>query len=566
MKWMWLLLCMAFGGELVDDYTQSIENWRQRRLENLRKEDGWLTLAGLYWLEPGENRFGSDSSNTFRFPKGPARLGSFHWTGGRLQLTSEVGVYLGGRKLHQILLDPQEKEAATVMKWGSLSWYTVRRDGRLGVRLKDSDSLTRLNFGELEYFPIAPNWRLAGRFEPYPEARVVKTPSVVEGLNEIARSPGELVFEQGGRNYRLQAQAEVGESGFFVVFGDRTNGSQSYGGGRFLAVDAPDSEGRVILDFNKAYNPPCIFTPYATCPLPTAQNRLPLEVCAGEKFAGHGREPFKQSLRGGVHSSLMINTGSKPLNLPGRNDWLAAGAPRRLDPESLACSDYVAISLENPGAEDALLAAGMALAQGHPTVLAAPDRKHLPWFLREADLSYPSQVLVVEGEQVAQQSHLEALHGQPIEAAKSYDTFIGCLMSGLSKEQYAEGRSHLLQVHETLGQKLDSPQNYCEGIAVGSTDTFGTPKESLVVDLAAVKGSEQCVFYQYDNSSRPSGMWVELGAALAWGKPCTLLTPDLNGVPPAVRQGMPQLKVVEYGSHEEMLKLLQDRPQELLNR
>ncbi|MBT9587991.1 hypothetical protein IV102_31940 [bacterium] len=261
----------------------------------------------------------------------------------------------------------------------------------------------------------------------------------------------------------------------------------------------------------------------------------------------------------------MISATAPSISLPKRNEWLAAGAAHRLDPATMASSDYVAISLENPGAEDALLAAGMALAQGLPTVLAAPDRKHLPWFLREADLSYPSQVLVVEGQQAPQSSQVQALHAEPAPQGPQYDTFIGCLMSGLSKEQYAEGRNHLLQVHETLGQQLSSPQNFCEGIAVGSTDTFGTPKESLVADLAALKGSRQCVFYQYENSSRPSGMWVELGAALAWGKPCTLLTPDLNGVPPAIRQGISQLKVVQYGSHEEMLQLLKDKPQELLN-
>lgn len=231
--------------------------------------------------------------------------------------------------------------------------------------------------------------------------------------------------------------------------------------------------------------------------------------------------------------------------IPQRNQWMAAGAPnRQLTPQNLAQSDYVSLSLESPGAEDALLAAGMALAQGKPTVLSAPERSHLPWFLREADLSYPSQVTISQGQQPVQIS----ANPTPIQAGdQKFDTFIGCLMSGLSKEQYAEGHTHLKQIDESLGGK-----NYCEGLAVKSSDSFGTPKESLIVDLAAVKSSERCVFYQYDNSSRPSGMWVELGAALAWGKECTLLTPDLNGVPPAVREGMPGLKVIQYGSHDQL--------------
>jgi len=231
--------------------------------------------------------------------------------------------------------------------------------------------------------------------------------------------------------------------------------------------------------------------------------------------------------------------------IPQRNQWLASGAPtRQLTPQNLAQSDYVSLSLENPGAEDALLAVGMALAQGKPTVLSAPERSHLPWFLREADLSYPSQVTIAQGKEPLEVK----ANPSPIQASdQKFNTFIGCLMSGLSKEQYAEGHTHLQQLDESLGGK-----NYCEGLAVKSSDSFGTPKESLIVDLAAVKSSDRCVFYQYDNSSRPSGMWVELGAALAWGKECTLLTPDLNGVPPAVREGMPGLKVVQYGTHKEL--------------
>lgn len=231
--------------------------------------------------------------------------------------------------------------------------------------------------------------------------------------------------------------------------------------------------------------------------------------------------------------------------IPQRNQWMAPGAPtRQLTPANLAQSDYVSLSLESPGAEDALLAAGMALAQGKPTVLSAPERSHLPWFLREADLSYPSQVTITQAQDPVQvATNPEAIQG----SEQKFDTFIGCLMSGLTPEQYQEGHEHLKQIDQSLGGK-----NYCEGLAVKDPNSFGTPKQSLIIDLAAVKSSDRCVFYQYDNSSRPSGMWVELGAALAWGKECTLLTPDLNGVPPAVRDGMPGLKVIQYGDHSEL--------------
>lgn len=251
------------------------------------------------------------------------------------------------------------------------------------------------------------------------------------------------------------------------------------------------------------------------------------------------------------------------IRLPAVNDWQPKGTPKVLDPEVLSRSDQVTINLEKPGAEDALLAAGMALAKGVPTVLAAPDRSDLPWFLRDADLSYPSQVTVVDTSPPVDPAPVDQSPA-PTPKEVEHDTFIGCLMSGLSKEQYAEGRSHLTQIHETLRDELDSPNNFCEGIKVGSIDSFGSPKEALVTDLDAIKGSEQCLFYQYDDSSRPSGMWVELGAALAWGKPCTLFTPNLKGVPPAIKEGkLPQLRVVEYGSHKQLQRLLQNQPEVL---
>lgn len=245
-----------------------------------------------------------------------------------------------------------------------------------------------------------------------------------------------------------------------------------------------------------------------------------------------------------------------------RNDWVPTGARKSLDPETFELADKVTINLESPQAEDALLAAGMALAKGTPTTLTAPDRGHLPWFLRDADLSYPGQVTVVESGTPKGHDGVPAdNHGK-----REHQTFIGCLMSGLSKEEYAEGRSHLMAIHETLSQDLDSNDNYCEGIKIGSNESFGTPKEALVIDLEVIKGSEQCVFYQYDDASRPSGMWVELGAALAWGKPCTLFAPNLDGVPPAIRKGMPELKVVEYKNHENFKTILKEQPEALLNR
>lgn len=250
-------------------------------------------------------------------------------------------------------------------------------------------------------------------------------------------------------------------------------------------------------------------------------------------------------------------------SLPPKNDWAAMGVARRLDPETIGQADSVVIHLEKPGAEDALVAAGMALAKGVPTVLVAPERKHLPWFLQQADENYPSRVLITS-EQPSPQAMAQLKPELPPWPNTRVDTFIGCLMSGLSPEQYAEGRSHLLEIHQTLAQDLGSPNNYCEGIKVGNPQTFDQPKKSLEVDMEAVQASQRCLFYQYDNSSRPSGMWVELGAALAWGKPCTLLVPDLQGVPASVRQGLPHLKLIQYGNHEHLLNSLKSDPNQLV--
>jgi hypothetical protein len=245
------------------------------------------------------------------------------------------------------------------------------------------------------------------------------------------------------------------------------------------------------------------------------------------------------------------------------NSWVAKGASQKLDSKEIAQADKVCIRLNNPVAEDALLVAGMALAKGVETELTVPDRSHLPWFMRNAELSYPGQIHVTET--APKKPSDQAPVDPEVYKPQVHDTFIGCLMSGLTAEQYQDGRSHLLAIHQTLKSTSDSQDNYCEGIKVGSNDSFGTPKEALVVDIEAIKGSENCVFYQYDSDSRPSGMWVELGAALALDKPCTLLTPDMNGVPPALKNGLPNLNIVQYQTHENFQHLLANTPEILLN-
>ena len=270
----WLILLAIAPGALADDD----QSWRARRLERLQRPDGWLTLVGLFWMEKGENRLGSGSDCSFRLEAGPAWLGTFFWDGQQLS-------WSGPESSAPRPLDPNEPEGKTRLESGSISWYTIRRDGRLGVRVKDSQSPTRLNFRGLDYYTADPAWSVPGRFRPYPRPREMRTESVISGLEEVSQSPGEIEFQRGGQAYSVQVSSEG--DGYSLMFGDRSNGHGTYGAGRFLDIAPADAQGKVMLDFNKAYNPPCCWTPYATCPLPTPQNRLDFAVTAGEKFAGH---------------------------------------------------------------------------------------------------------------------------------------------------------------------------------------------------------------------------------------------------------------------------------------
>lgn len=266
-----------------------VEKWRTDRLEKLRRDDGWLTLVGLFWLQEGENRFGSDPSNPVVFPRGqaPLHMGSLDLAKGTVTLRASLGAELthNGQPATTLTLRSDAEGQPTVLKHGTLAFYLIKRGDRLGVRVKDSDSPVRRSFHGLEYFPIDSRWRFEARFEPYDPPKMIAVPNVL-GTVDQEKSPGALVFEYQGKTYRLDPVIEAGDENFFLVLGDRTNGQETYGGGRFLYA-RPPTNGKTIVDFNKAYNPPCVFTPYATCPLPPAQNRLPIRIEAGEKRYGN---------------------------------------------------------------------------------------------------------------------------------------------------------------------------------------------------------------------------------------------------------------------------------------
>ncbi|MGE5278884.1 MAG: DUF1684 domain-containing protein [Acidobacteriota bacterium] len=278
------------AGGAAESYADEISQWRARRLERLRSEGGWLTLVGLFWLEPGKNAVGSGAGNRVVLPPGkaPAFAGSLDRAGESVTLHAAPGsgMLADGKPVTTLALRSDEDGEPTVLTIGSLSFYVIRRGERLGVRVKDSQSEARRNFHGIESFPVDPKWRVEARFEPYDPPRSIAVPNVL-GTVDSEKSPGALVFELEGKTYRLDPVLERGETDFFVIFGDQTNGKETYGAGRFLYASPPVG-GRTVLDFNKAYNPPCVFTPYATCPLPPPENRLAIRVEAGEKaYGGH---------------------------------------------------------------------------------------------------------------------------------------------------------------------------------------------------------------------------------------------------------------------------------------
>jgi uncharacterized protein (DUF1684 family) len=270
--------------EVDAGYAAEIKDWQQKRLQGLKNKDGWLSLAGLSWLKEGKNTFGSDKGNDLVIEevKAPAHIGTFFWEKEEVRFVAsgKENVLHEDKSVSELKLENDEKGNPTVLHCGSLSWYLIKRGSRLGVRLKDSQHPRISKLEKIDSFPIDPHWRIPAVLERFEQPRKVSIPNVL-GAVEQEEVHGALVFKVEGKEYRL---LPLGEKDLFVIFGDETNGSETYGGGRFLSVAEPDQQGRTVIDFNKAINPPCVFSKYATCPLPPQENQLELRVTAGEKM------------------------------------------------------------------------------------------------------------------------------------------------------------------------------------------------------------------------------------------------------------------------------------------
>ena len=263
-------------------YRDSIAQWQAQRVTNVRKH--WYSLAGLYWLEEGANTIGSDSTHDLVFPpKAPPHLGTLFYQDSTLRATFQPGVPVrhAGERVDSLRLRTDAGGGATKLTLGPLRWYVIERNGQLAVRLHDRSRAARLQASDLTYYPTDPAWRLKGTFVPRDSAKTIAVPNILQTTTRLS-SPGTVTFEMNGQTHRLDV-FEGGADTYFTLFADPTNRTTTYEAGRYLYVHREDSTRAVTIDFNKAYNPPCAFTSYATCPFPPAQNRLPFRVEAGEK-------------------------------------------------------------------------------------------------------------------------------------------------------------------------------------------------------------------------------------------------------------------------------------------
>jgi uncharacterized protein (DUF1684 family) len=253
-----LALLLAFGA----DYRSEIEKWRAAEEASLRSETGWLTLAGLEWLAEGDNRLS--------MPQGAPDFGVFELRGGKVTLRAP--------NADPIEMKSDASGRPTVIERGGYSVSVIERGKRIGVRIRNRNSPALSEFHGMNWYPIQESYRIVARWEVYKQAKTISIINVLGDVNQ-EKSTGRALFQLQGKEHSLEPVDQGAQ--LFFIFSDETSGKETYGGGRFLYADRP-KDGSVILDFNKAVNPPCAFTQFATCPLPPSQNRLRVRIEAGE--------------------------------------------------------------------------------------------------------------------------------------------------------------------------------------------------------------------------------------------------------------------------------------------
>jgi uncharacterized protein (DUF1684 family) len=279
----------VMAAEPIDPATHraEVEAWHAGRIERLLQPTGWLSLVGLHWIEEGRHSVGSAADSGIVLNTGPARLGVIERSGDRVTFTADpqAGVQFTPAAEGSVTLSTGAEGEPSVVAFndGGASFVLIERSGRYALRVRDTQAPTRTGFAGIERFPVDPGWRVDARFIPHPEGRTIDIATVINTLEPMV-NPGVIEFELNGEVHRLEAILELpDDDSYFVIFADRTNRDQTYGAGRFVYTDGMPRDGRVVLDFNKAYNPPCALNAYSTCPLPPPENRLDMVVNAGEK-------------------------------------------------------------------------------------------------------------------------------------------------------------------------------------------------------------------------------------------------------------------------------------------
>ena len=298
-----LLVAALVQGSFEAEHRQ----WREKRNEELRAEDGWLTVAGLFWLKEGSNSFGTGKGMNIVLPAGsaPENIGTLDLSQGvvTLRVADGVKVSVGAETVRTYEMRFEGDKQPPSFLVGSLKLAVIKRGERYGLRVRDKNSLALRKFKGLEWFPARESYRVTATFTPYDQPKEITIMNVL-GDELKMKSPGLLTFTLDGKTYQLRPVMEEGDDQFFIIFRDQTAGKTTYGAGRYLYADLPvevngdvrkvkgderkvngdeRKVGKVILDFNRAENPPCAFTPYATCPLPPRQNFLPIPIYAGER-------------------------------------------------------------------------------------------------------------------------------------------------------------------------------------------------------------------------------------------------------------------------------------------
>lgn len=288
---------------LASWHARDVEEWRERRVSALTGDEEYLRLVGLHWIEPGSVTIGSDPQSEIQIPVDSGRLGVITVERMRSGDTPPIAsftpaegakAWTGTERItgHVPLLTDAGGDP-TVVRTGDVSWYLIERNERLAVRVLDENAPALLAFDGIEYFPIDERWVVEGRFEEFSEPRTMEVADV-SGGTQLLTSPGRIHFEIAGRELSLDVVDSRDD--YWIIFSDATNGVDTYGAGRYLyTVGLPEPDGSIVVDFNRAYNPPCAFSPYATCPLPPPQNRLPVPVTAGEKDYGEHEVPVTTS-------------------------------------------------------------------------------------------------------------------------------------------------------------------------------------------------------------------------------------------------------------------------------